>query len=790
MPKLPDKNSLGEPASARGARGILTANDFDTGSIIGQGFKKVGAGLNALSDEVHRQSQEDDSLDLMRADVHKTSNILEAERTFDTDTNYDTYGQRYDLAAGAIDQGAAALIKNPKAREKWMLKEQVRNAVRKNSIMDQGLARKREAKVAEIEDILDQHRVNYLNPGLDEDGRSTVERDMDAAIGLAEKQGMVMPNQARVLRQKYMGGAAADMYEQRLMKDPESVIKELQGYQEPAPSADGPEFKARNGQTMRTITSPGGAKLTVNVGVADKFAGLVSDLEAAGIEVKGDQSGGYNDRNIAETSKKSQHASGLAIDINWGDNPRGRKGKIDPKIARDIAAKWGATWGGDWKNPDPMHFEFKDAAPQPMNKRGLTTYAQAKGPTSTDAVESSSLPPVNTGKAHLLSPSQRHALLTRARTAMSAITQQDVGDDIERMRRGKEPALDAQGRTSLEKAKTLLQPNQAAKLDIQWREAQMEHKAITPLESMSEDEATAHIASLAPGNVEDGESYKSAARVQLKAQAKWDKIQKARAEDPVKAVSTDPELKTAVEIAAKRHTSVGLTTDDDGNLVQTETGMAADPDDRRRALGLVFQARLDAQDKRGVPEYGQRILTKKEAADLLQMPSPATMEPKAYRKGLEDAAERAHALYGPEYAAKAVEDAIGFQRGTRDKEKHGIETRILRQIATGEGITRQDVRQYQDLQSVDKIGRFLDFKSQPADDTKPLIGQKTPTDQHVQWLKANIDDPSAIATFDGKFGEGAAARAIYQGQAVKTTGDMGLAQPAAPQKSFLQSLFN
>ncbi len=106
------------------------------------------------------------------------------------------------------------------------------------------------------------------------------------------------------------------------------------------------------------VTAPSGARFTVNKLYADKFSGLLTDLEAAGYGIKGDQSGGYNPRMIAGTNTPSRHASGAAIDVNWTDNPRGAAGAIPSELARSLAAKHGLTWGGDWKNPDPMHFEI------------------------------------------------------------------------------------------------------------------------------------------------------------------------------------------------------------------------------------------------------------------------------------------------------------------------------------------------------------------------------------------------------------------------------------------------
>jgi hypothetical protein len=112
---------------------------------------------------------------------------------------------------------------------------------------------------------------------------------------------------------------------------------------------------------MTGLTKLDGYGITVGSQYADKFKGLLDDLEAAGVKVDRSQSGGYNYRNIAGTNRLSNHAYGRALDVNWNENARGTKGKIDPTLARTLAQKHGLVWGGDWSNPDPMHFEVAGA---------------------------------------------------------------------------------------------------------------------------------------------------------------------------------------------------------------------------------------------------------------------------------------------------------------------------------------------------------------------------------------------------------------------------------------------
>jgi len=86
--------------------------------------------------------------------------------------------------------------------------------------------------------------------------------------------------------------------------------------------------------------------------------------------VLSNNSSSYNFRFISNSNKLSDHAIGLAIDINPKQNPwlhpssinkfpyiPGEKGTIENSSEIvNIFKKYGWSWGGDWKNPDYQHF--------------------------------------------------------------------------------------------------------------------------------------------------------------------------------------------------------------------------------------------------------------------------------------------------------------------------------------------------------------------------------------------------------------------------------------------------
>lgn len=52
----------------------------------------------------------------------------------------------------------------------------------------------------------------------------------------------------------------------------------------------------------------------------------------------------------------SLHSVGLALDLNWNDNPYGQAGNIPPWIVKTMEDE-GFTWGGTWDPCDDMHFQ-------------------------------------------------------------------------------------------------------------------------------------------------------------------------------------------------------------------------------------------------------------------------------------------------------------------------------------------------------------------------------------------------------------------------------------------------
>jgi hypothetical protein len=408
MPKIPDYRVLGAPGSLRTGRSVVSAGEVSS-AAIGKGLSSLGDDLLRVGIAEQRRTaaerKENDALDLIKADAYHEKYLNEAERGFDTDPEHANYELKFTPLASTITEDAGKQIRNEKLREKWVLQKAFnRTEGARNRILTRGLGLRQQEKVVEVEDALKTFGASYANPNADDGRRNQALSDMEATVGLAEQTGMLLPNQAQNIRERFIGGAVQEDYIRRAEDDPRGVLDEVEG------AGQSTIKPGKNG--LATITAGSGARVAVSAEHAERFKGALDDLEAAGVVIRPDQTGGFADRNIRGTNTPSQHKFGRAIDINWTENARGTKGKIDPELARMVAKKWGLTWGGDWKNPDPMHFEVaKDAKALPVSERGITTVAGSEP----------SGPRIPSSPYSLLTPEQQRSVSTSVRGALERL---------------------------------------------------------------------------------------------------------------------------------------------------------------------------------------------------------------------------------------------------------------------------------------------------------------------------------------------------------------------------------
>lgn len=110
-----------------------------------------------------------------------------------------------------------------------------------------------------------------------------------------------------------------------------------------------------------TVTRKDGVRLPVRRDIAALVALLCNETERLGYNLVPGWCWGYACRKIRGSASWSNHAWGLAVDLNAPENPMGpRTGRIR-RYPQAIAVwkRYGFRWGGDYSGrADDMHFEF------------------------------------------------------------------------------------------------------------------------------------------------------------------------------------------------------------------------------------------------------------------------------------------------------------------------------------------------------------------------------------------------------------------------------------------------
>lgn len=313
-----------------------------------------------------------------------------------------------------------------------------------------------------------------------------------------------------------------------------------------------------------------------------------------------------------------------------------------------------------------------------------------------------------------MSPTTRRKLINYARTAGRAVVTKGVDDDIARLRLGREPVAGPDGKTSLDRARAHMTNFQWTTKKREWDEAKLEHKELSGLRSMTNEEAADHVATMIDRAEGNEDSVKSAARIQQKADARLKKILDMRDRDPVRSVNgfdgdepddRSPPLPNTRE-AMKRISEArqpDIVTGPDGVPVRSGQPKQAMPPQQQ--WETLFEARL--ADQREVMPYEtekHRIISKREAEQLLRMPKDGKgLDYRAYRQRLEEAAKSAEAKFGPKYAKRALEEAIGFHLSGGSADQKARQASILSKMAKGEPVTSGDLRTLRDIEAVDGV---------------------------------------------------------------------------------------
>lgn len=122
-----------------------------------------------------------------------------------------------------------------------------------------------------------------------------------------------------------------------------------------------PSCSGAAGNLVIVSADRSGVRVSVHKRIARLVDMLMDETERRGYLMKSGQTGAYNCRAIAGTKTPSNHSWGLAVDVNWQDNPftTNLKANHIPAWMPPLWNRYGFAWGGNYSGKrDFMHFEF------------------------------------------------------------------------------------------------------------------------------------------------------------------------------------------------------------------------------------------------------------------------------------------------------------------------------------------------------------------------------------------------------------------------------------------------
>lgn len=375
MARLPGPMDLSPVASMRSGRAIAS---YDT-SGLARGVQQAGAALQGLGADLRaeedKRRQQRNVVEVANAEAHKTEGLLRVQNDFDYDPDFATYTKRAPEATGQVVDESANLITDPEMRERW--KAQARtDAVRTNDgIFDGGKVRERQALVARLTESADANFKIYTDPNVDEATRAKARADNVGLLDMAERSGLVDPQQALKARKDFLEGGDLQLGLLMVEQNPGVVLGQKTARFDATPPASVADVNPANVEAyIRQAARARGIDEETAVNVA-KSEGL-----APGVWQSTETYNGARERSFGPFQLFMDGGLGNKFQQEYGKSPEDPSTVYDQiDFALDEAAKGG--WG-PWHGAKRVGIGSRDglAGAKPIGRSGTVERRPASLP--------------------------------------------------------------------------------------------------------------------------------------------------------------------------------------------------------------------------------------------------------------------------------------------------------------------------------------------------------------------------------------------------------------------------
>lgn len=197
MARLPTALDLSGPENMRSGRVIAS---YDT-SAIGRGLADGG---NSISDVAGKLKDQENVIGATRATAAFDTGLIDINNQAATDGDYTTLPDRVKKKTQDLLNSSAALIVDPRMREKWMIQAGVTAAQAVDGVHDKTVTLAQEQGRVGLAQAL-QSQANILgNPDLDINTRNKARAEAAASINYARDSGLLTPAQAQTWQDQYV----------------------------------------------------------------------------------------------------------------------------------------------------------------------------------------------------------------------------------------------------------------------------------------------------------------------------------------------------------------------------------------------------------------------------------------------------------------------------------------------------------------------------------------------------------------------------------------------------------
>ena len=153
--------------------------------------------------------------------------MLDFRRTFDSDTDYASFPERFEKGAAKIAETASAHIRDPKARQAWLAEFNNRVLSARDDVIGLGLKGEREARLVNAKEGLKGYQAIIADPDAPEDARAHAQANASAAIEMMRETGDLSPADADEWLSNVVEGGNFVRGEREVERDPSVISGKL-----------------------------------------------------------------------------------------------------------------------------------------------------------------------------------------------------------------------------------------------------------------------------------------------------------------------------------------------------------------------------------------------------------------------------------------------------------------------------------------------------------------------------------------------------------------------------------